>query len=226
MQIRRRRAFDGLPLTGRRQGNRDARSRQRVRHLGQRPNRQRPRRVQTRVLVHDRKQFARDVRGLGAAEQEEAARVQREVKGFEHRLLRLEQYVFLFPQQAVLETFHFALNPRGFLLLGGSETADVSSELFSVVDKNARLYAARSLAVRPLPQMPDALPAPRVTVPLPATGQRQPVERPSAADLHLQILELYGPPSVVVNDDHQIVHISARAGRYCRLAEASCRAIL
>jgi len=39
-------------------------------------------------------------------------------------------------------------------------------------------------------------------------------ERLSVADLHLRLLEQYAPPSVVVNQDHEIVHLSDTAGRY------------
>ena len=33
-------------------------------------------------------------------------------------------------------------------------------------------------------------------------------------ELHLRLLEQYGPPSVVVNETHEIVHLSESAGRY------------
>ena len=33
-------------------------------------------------------------------------------------------------------------------------------------------------------------------------------------ELHLRLLEQYGPPSVVVNEPHEIVHLSESAGRY------------
>ena len=33
-------------------------------------------------------------------------------------------------------------------------------------------------------------------------------------ELHLRLLEQYGPPSVVVNEAHEIVHLSESAGRY------------
>ena len=33
-------------------------------------------------------------------------------------------------------------------------------------------------------------------------------------ELHLKLLEEYGPPSAVINDAHDIVHLSAKAGRY------------
>jgi PAS domain S-box-containing protein len=39
-------------------------------------------------------------------------------------------------------------------------------------------------------------------------------ERLSYLDLHRRLLELYAPPSVLVNAEHEIVHLSETAGRY------------
>ena len=120
-------------------------------------------------------------------------------------------------QRAALETFHFALNPGGFLLLGSSETAEVSGELYAMVDKSARIYETRALPVRALPPIPS-LPLPaRRAVPLLANHEPTVIERVSAGELHLQLLERYAPPSIVVNEDHQIVHLSGRAGRYLQI---------
>src|SRR5438034_1302317 len=35
-----------------------------------------------------------------------------------------------------------------------------------------------------------------------------------SGELHLRLLEQYGPPTVVVNESHDIVHLSESAGRY------------
>jgi two-component system CheB/CheR fusion protein len=43
---------------------------------------------------------------------------------------------------------------------------------------------------------------------------RQGTAQRSLAALHLQLLEEYAPPSLVVNDEYQIVHLSGGAGRY------------
>ena len=44
------------------------------------------------------------------------------------------------------------------------------------------------------------------------------MERLSYADLHERLLEEYGPPSVLVNAEYDIVHLSERAGRYMQIA--------
>ncbi|MDO9216843.1 MAG: CheR family methyltransferase, partial [Lacisediminimonas sp.] len=46
-------------------------------------------------------------------------------------------------QSHVLEMFHFALNPGGYLFLGSSESADGISSFFEPVNKKARIYRAK-----------------------------------------------------------------------------------
>lgn len=41
---------------------------------------------------------------------------------------------------------------------------------------------------------------------------------PSHAELHLQLLEQYAPPSLVLNGDYDIVHMSPHVGRYLHVA--------
>jgi two-component system CheB/CheR fusion protein len=63
-------------------------------------------------------------------------------------------------QEQVLNTFHYALNPQGFLLLGTSETADNPPGLFHPIDRRNRIYealASPSEWPRPLPRPPGAL---------------------------------------------------------------------
>ena len=115
-------------------------------------------------------------------------------------------------QQRLIETFHFALRPGGYLFLGGSETADAASELFAPFDKAARIYESRTVAVRlPSPMTEAPLAVPRVAARLP---EIRPVERQSPAELHQRLLEEYAPPSIVVTEEYQVVHISESAARY------------
>ena len=116
-------------------------------------------------------------------------------------------------QERVLETFHFALKPGGYLLLGPSETPDHPNDLFAVVDKRARIFESRVAAGRTM------LPAIEVS----ANGHRVPfrdgahTDRIAPADLHHRLLEQYAPPSVVITEEHQVVHMSERAGEFMQL---------
>lgn len=118
-------------------------------------------------------------------------------------------------QQRVLNVIHFALNPGGYLFLGASESIEGFGDLFATVDEDAYLFQSRAVAAR------LALPIPDLSVPTRAELRiqenrhaEQLRERLSAADLHQRLLEQYAPPSIVINEKQDIVHLSERAGRY------------
>lgn len=121
-------------------------------------------------------------------------------------------------QSDVLRMFHFALNPGGYLFLGSSESAEVCGHLFITVDKKNRIYRARdvgtSLRRAPVPPLHGFT---RIS-PL-ETTRSEPLKRSrkfSFADVHQRALEQYAPPSVIVNQDSDIVHMSDHAGRFLR----------
>lgn len=113
----------------------------------------------------------------------------------------------------VLRTFHFALRPGGFLFLGSSEAADSVTNLFTVVDKKARIYRA-NVAVRadaPMPLAASGMHSARMPVAVPPPPGKR---KFSFGDLHQRLVEQYAPPSVLVSRDSDIVHLSDRAGRF------------
>ena len=121
-------------------------------------------------------------------------------------------------QRVVLELLHYALRPDGYLFLGNSESVDSARERFIPVDKEHRIYRARSLTVgRALPARlspPPMLPLPSVP------GGRGHAGRPAdpVGVLHHRLVELYAPPSLVVNKEREVVHLSEQVGRYLSLA--------
>jgi two-component system CheB/CheR fusion protein len=120
-------------------------------------------------------------------------------------------------QSQVLRMFHFALQPGGYLLLGSSESAEAAGELFTAVDKKNRIYRANTVAgiVRPPISIPVAQHAGVVATTSAGPAQALPQSLPFSA-LHHRILELYAPPSVVVDTDANILHMSEHAGRFLR----------
>jgi two-component system CheB/CheR fusion protein len=52
-------------------------------------------------------------------------------------------YLDTSPQEKVLQTFHYALKPRGFLFLGKSETIGSSTELFEPLNKRIKMYSKK-----------------------------------------------------------------------------------
>ena len=121
-------------------------------------------------------------------------------------------------QVEVLRMFHFALNPGGYLFLGSSETADACSQLFTPVDKKNRIY--RAMEVGSSLRRTPAGPLQGFSL---STPTRQPFNEPhrrnrkfSFADVHQRALEQYAPPSVIINQEAEIVHMSDRAGNFLR----------
>ncbi len=122
-------------------------------------------------------------------------------------------------QTRLLEMFHFALRPGGYLFLGSSESADAAASHFEPVDKRHRVYRTRPQA-RNMRQLSSLTTAAQAAVAgLPAGAAKMPDRRGfSFADVHQRVLEFYAPPSVVVDRDSNIVHMSDNAGRFLRFA--------
>jgi two-component system CheB/CheR fusion protein len=118
-------------------------------------------------------------------------------------------------QAQVLEMFHFALNPGGLLFLGTSESADSAASLFTVVDKKSRLYRAKAVARsgRYVPTFPSAMVRPR---PQPSPAFSEPRAPATPPTLHQRLLEQYAPPSILVDQHYNIMHLSERAGQFLR----------
>jgi two-component system CheB/CheR fusion protein len=120
-------------------------------------------------------------------------------------------------QSQVLEMFHFALSPGGYLFLGSSESADVAAHFFTPVDKKNRIYRAKALSrsTRYAPAMPFAG-AIRTGGGVSAGAGAPNTRKFSFAEVHQRVLAQHAPPSVIVNHESGIVHMSDRAGRFLR----------
>lgn len=117
-------------------------------------------------------------------------------------------------QQKIMPLFHFALKPEGLLLLGTSETAGPTSELFAPLAGKSRLY--RRLAnVRPADvcsfpfavnnERADWQAAPRGAVPGPPSLQ------PLVEQL---LLANFAPAAVLVTGEGDIVYVNGKTGDY------------
>lgn len=138
-------------------------------------------------------------------------------------------------QHRVLDIFHFGLRPGGLLVLGNAESVNGDHALFGSLDKQNRIYVRRNAARLPMVQL---LTAPRsertvkeTVVPrLVVAPERGEIDEPAAlsisserqclqtlSEMHARLIEENGPPSVIVDENYDIVHLSTRAGAYLRL---------
>jgi two-component system CheB/CheR fusion protein len=123
-------------------------------------------------------------------------------------------------QEQILQLFHFILRSEGVLLLGASESTDGVPSLFTPIDKNQRLYRTRVVPTTTALYVPSV---PLVGPPLllATSPGRAPAESAtrSFADLHTNILRQFTPPSVIVNEHYEIVHLSHGTGGFLQFNE-------
>jgi two-component system CheB/CheR fusion protein len=121
-------------------------------------------------------------------------------------------------QAHVLEMFRIALKPGGYLFLGTSESADAVGNLFTAVDKKHRIYRVNPdlPAGRHMPLISDTAPTLGLGANVQAlrSAKRGGAERPSLAELHQRALEQFSPPSVLINAEHEVLHLSNGVGRF------------
>lgn len=123
-------------------------------------------------------------------------------------------------QERVMETFHFALRPGGFLMLGLSESAESASDLYTLFNRENHIFVSRRIAQSSYP-VPESVPnfkllEPAVS-PVIISQDIRTRERVMMNDLHQRLLEEYAPPSMVLNEEYDILHLSERAGRYLQM---------
>ena len=116
-------------------------------------------------------------------------------------------------QTRVLEMFRFALKPGGYLFLGTSESAEAAPNLFTVVDKKNRIYKTNPLAhsIRHLPLLD--LPQER-TAPARQRQSRREFSLPTFAELHRKFINQIVSPSVLIDAQHNILHLSENVGKF------------
>ncbi|MCB1920005.1 MAG: PAS domain S-box protein, partial [Candidatus Competibacteraceae bacterium] len=106
-------------------------------------------------------------------------------------------------QKRVLEIFHYALNPGGWLFLGKSETIDQHNDLFKVVDRRTRLY--QRLEGIPHYVLP-------IGVSRDQSGNQESGRAIATSTDWIsmrtleELAERYAPPSLVINTEDNVVH--------------------
>ncbi len=124
-------------------------------------------------------------------------------------------------QERALQVLHFALEPGGYLLLGTAESVDGAAQFFSTFDKETHIYQSRAV-----PRVVAVSPPTQLTVSADLRGaapggdaRAEPrALRFGPLELHYRMLEDYAPPSLIVDDQYNILHLSENAVRYVHIA--------
>jgi len=120
-------------------------------------------------------------------------------------------------QNRLIPLFHYALNESGYLFLGTSENVTRHTRLFGTVDKVHRIFVRRPQIERRLPEFPLTAPDSsrrRGVATGPASAQQESLQHMAER----QLLERYAPAYVIINAEGDLLHGSARTGKYLELA--------
>lgn len=120
-------------------------------------------------------------------------------------------------QRRLLHTFHHALKPAGFLLLGSSEGIGTLPELFGSVDRTNRIFCKRTT--------PEVSASPHVILPAPPSDPSEAPDRPSKAEASTTmervrkeaddiVMAHHAPAGVVIDEAMQIVQFRGKTGPY------------
>jgi two-component system CheB/CheR fusion protein len=117
-------------------------------------------------------------------------------------------------QKRIMRAFHYALRPSGLLLLGGSESVGVFSNLFHLEDRKHRIYSRKEAAIRGSLDF--------------GAGEYSPVQpetrvKPAAAgelapprDADRLILARYSPAGIVIDEDMEVLEFRGDTSAYLK----------
>lgn len=117
-------------------------------------------------------------------------------------------------QTEALKVLHHSLNKAGYLFIGSSDSTIAAADYFSPVDKSNGIYQTRLL-----PESKNEIPLPlmrkmgNLNVDWPSSVLNK--KNLSLEKIHYSLLaSQYAPPSVIVDDNNQVMHSSRGIDRY------------
>ena len=109
-------------------------------------------------------------------------------------------------QKKVLEIFHFALKPHGFLMLGSSESAGNPSDLFEVISKKWRLYRKINIPRAPRFNLSTG-PVRYGSINMQKDNRSTGIPAMRITDIaRTALLQEYVPASVLVNSKYEVLY--------------------
>ena len=122
-------------------------------------------------------------------------------------------YLNVEAQKKLLPLMHYALNPGGLLVLGTAESVGGFDRLYSALDRKWKVFQRMEVLERPILDMPAyVLRHERTIAPVTEKAKEPAMDIFYAAQRVL--LDSYGPPSVVITAEGDIIYVNGRTGRY------------
>jgi two-component system, chemotaxis family, CheB/CheR fusion protein len=129
-------------------------------------------------------------------------------------------------QRRLLELFHYAMNPRGVLFLGSSESISNLGDRFTMANKKWKIFNRKGATIgsHSMPQdFSPAAPATEVGPKAEKDGVEAGRKLPLLLVIEKMLLKSFVPASVIVNDRGDIVYIHGRTGDFLEAAAGQPR---
>ena len=121
-------------------------------------------------------------------------------------------------QKKLIPLFHFALRPNGFLFLGSSEGINDYNDLFSTLDRKAKLYQRQAGEAKRQNSFRGRVLAPLTTIDtfMPKNSEKVagPVKRPLRELVEQTLLHHLGVSAALVKANGDILYLHGRTGLY------------
>jgi len=122
-------------------------------------------------------------------------------------------------QKKVISLFHYGLKPGGYLFLGSSETVGELGELFTNIDRKAKIYKRRegpqSISWAKASRMLDPKKSVDKNQSSPAKSKNSTKEKePLKEIVEQELLKHLEGAGILVNEDGDILYIHGRSGRF------------
>ncbi|MHB1459126.1 MAG: chemotaxis protein CheB [Armatimonadota bacterium] len=123
-------------------------------------------------------------------------------------------------QKKAMPLFHYALNAGGILFLGTAESVIGASDIFTVIDNKWKIYKRKETKTASTRLVDIPAYQPFIEPSASTNVINQPA--PAVSDtVNRILLERFAPPSVIIDENGQIVYISGHTGKYLEPAEGS-----
>jgi two-component system, chemotaxis family, CheB/CheR fusion protein len=124
-------------------------------------------------------------------------------------------------QKKVVSLFHYATRPKGYLVLGTSESIGTATSLFTLEDRANKVFSKKLTTTRQLVTFSLRRHAERGSAPA-----LLPAKMPDAAwnymdlqkEFDRKLLAHYAPAAVFINEDLEIIHTRGNVSSYLKLA--------
>jgi two-component system CheB/CheR fusion protein len=121
-------------------------------------------------------------------------------------------------QKKVLQLFHYALSPDGFLFLGKSETTGACEQLYIPVQRQERIYRKRNGIKSRIPSVDIGLNRiSELAEQLPIEGRRgkESYLKPQQV-LPYRLMDIYSPDCIILDGSHNISYVQGDVSLYLR----------